>query len=128
MKRTFQFSFLVILACWVCGFAQTSYNISKYKTAFYSSTVEKTHATFAAFDSGVVKINFTATGKPEVLIYSITGTNVAYIDSAGAVKIGIGNGGITRVDTIKTAGGVVRCLKITVNGVAFYAAADSTKI
>lgn len=56
------------------------------------------------------------------------------IDATGAatafasIKFDTGDANISAVDTVKTGGGVVRWVKITSNGVAFYAPADTATV
>jgi len=72
--------------------AQTTYNHNKYKQVFYDGTREKTHATFAAFDTAAVKIDATGT-QPSIEIKGSTGTQLLLMSggklyAADSIKIG----------------------------------------
>jgi hypothetical protein len=78
--------FLIFLALPLFG--QTTYTSSKYKPVWYSSTYEKTHGTYALFDTSSVKTYFTPLGKPEFKMIGPTANTLFYIDSTGAVQAG----------------------------------------
>ncbi len=78
--------FLIFLALPLFG--QTTYTSSKYKPVWYSSTYEKTHGTYALFDTSSIKLSWTTSGKPEFKMLGPTGTTLFYIDSTGSIATG----------------------------------------
>jgi hypothetical protein len=68
--------------------SQTTYQSSKYKPVWYNSTYEKTHATYATFDTASIKFYFTNLGKPEFKMLGPTGNTLFYVDSTGTISGG----------------------------------------
>jgi hypothetical protein len=68
--------------------SQTTYQSSKYKPVWYSSTYEKTHGTYALFDTSSIKLSFTNLGKPELKMIGPTANTLFYVDSTGTIQTG----------------------------------------
>ncbi len=81
--------------------SQTTYQSSKYKPVWYSSTYEKTHATYATFDTSSIKAYFTPLGKPEYKMIGPTANTLFYVDSTGS--FGAYAGSATLPWVLKTA-------------------------
>jgi hypothetical protein len=81
--------------------SQVTYQSSKYKPVWYSSTYEKTHATYATFDTSSIKAYFTPLGKPEFKMIGPTANTLFYIDSTGS--FGAYAGSATLPWVLKTA-------------------------
>lgn len=77
---------------------QTTYQSSKYKPVWYSSTYEKTHGTYALFDTSSIKLYWTTSGKPEMKFFGPTGNTLFYLDSTGTISTGTTSGGLLKAD------------------------------
>ena len=66
--------------------SQTTYQASKYKPVWYNSTYEKTHGTYALFDTSSIRAYFTPLGKPEWKMIGPTANTLFYVDSTGALN------------------------------------------
>ncbi len=78
--------------------SQTTYTSSKYKPVWYSSTYEKTHGTYALFDTSSIKLSWTTSGKPEMKFFGPTGNTLFYVDSTGTISPGVVTGGLLKAD------------------------------
>lgn len=88
--------FLILLALPLFG--QTTYTSSKYKPVWYNSTYEKTHGTYALFDTSSIKLQWTTSGKPEMKFFGPTGNTLFYLDSTGTISTGTTSGGLLKAD------------------------------
>jgi hypothetical protein len=88
--------FLIFLALPLLG--QTTYTSSKYKPVWYSSTYEKTHGTYALFDTSSIKLQWTTSGKPEMKFFGPTGNTLFYLDSTGTISTGVITGGLLKAN------------------------------
>jgi hypothetical protein len=88
--------FLIFLALPLFG--QTTYTSSKYKPVWYSSTYEKTHGTYALFDTSSIKLQWTTSGKPEMKFFGPAGNTLFYLDSTGTISTGTTSGGLLKAD------------------------------
>ncbi len=66
-------------------FAQVTYQKSKFDQVWYDAAKEKSHSTFALFDTSSIKAYYTSTGKPLFEIYDQVGSRVFHLDSLGVV-------------------------------------------
>jgi hypothetical protein len=88
--------FAVVLLLSSLAFSQTTYTYSSLKWAWYNSTYEKTHATYAAFDSATAKLDMSSTNRL-FFIYDGAGNINTMLDAS---VLGIYNqGGLTGFGT-----------------------------
>lgn len=74
---------LYILLIPILAFSQISYKKDKNNIVYYDADKEKTHATWAAFDTSSYKIWFTPTGKSMFEMYNQVGNRIFWVDSVG---------------------------------------------
>jgi len=67
--------------------AQTTLHQSKYKTVWYDADKEKTHSTWAAFDTSCIKFNFTTNNEVEIKAFDGNGNTIFYVDTTGIINV-----------------------------------------
>ncbi|MDD5543886.1 MAG: hypothetical protein PHX83_12000 [Acidobacteriia bacterium] len=121
MKRIVMILLLLFWALTVWGQTTFYTNPNSINFALINKTLEKAHSTIALCDTATMKFYKTAGGKWEFKQMGATGTNLAYLDSTGALKLaGIaGVGTLTPKATSLTLGqkGAQRDLLVTMEAV-----------